>query len=360
MKRLPVCAFAIALLVGMAANPSYAHQAPEVSKSDLVPIPAYTERYGPAGADSALQAAKAVVESFEVNEKDRILLDIDADIRTSWSNLPAAFVTRGGLKVGGMTPAQRTAIFDLLSASLSEQGYKKVGDILAAEAFLAEDPNAGEFMWAPENYWFAFYGEPSPRDAWGWQFGGHHLAVNMAFDGGEIVSVSPTFLGTEPAVFNLDGVDYEVIVDLHALGARVFETLSAAQKQTAQYPDLPDDVLAGAGNDGVIPERTGLRAKFMTTPQRLVLLNAIRGWVEIQPNENAEVRMTEIDGDLDDTYFAWTGATEVNTPSYFRIQGPDVLIELLSTGGNVGQNAEGKGHYHTIYRKPSLEYGGIE
>ncbi|MDE0459988.1 MAG: DUF3500 domain-containing protein [Chromatiales bacterium] len=57
------------------------------------------------------------------------------------------------------------------------------------------------------------------------------------------------------------------------------------------------------------------------------------------------------------TSFAWTGANEVNVPTYMIIQGPALIIELLSTGGNV---RSGKGHYHTVYRNPTLEYGGLE
>ena len=68
--------------------------------------------------------------------------------------------------------------------------------------------------------------------------------------------------------------------------------------------------------------------------------------------------MQSIEAAILETRFAWKGTTEINTPSYFRIQGPDLIIELLSTGGNVGENAAGKGHYHTIYRIPSKDYGG--
>ena len=83
------------------------------------------------------------------------------------------------------------------------------------------------------------------------------------------------------------------------------------------------------------------------------MLDAIREWVSIQPKENADRRMREIESQLDQTSFAWIGTTEVNTPSYFRIQGPTLIIELLSTEGNIGQSAKGLGHYHTIYRNPT-------
>ena len=94
----------------------------------------------------------------------------------------------------------------------------------------------------------------------------------------------------------------------------------------------------------------------MTASQKALLLAAIKPWLSIQPSENAVPRMAEIEADLDRTSFAWIGANEVNTPAYMTIRGPTVIIELLLTGGNV---RSGKGHYHTIYRNPTLEYGGL-
>lgn len=67
--------------------------------------------------------------------------------------------------------------------------------------------------------------------------------------------------------------------------------------------------------------------------------------------------MAEITAGVDDLGYAWTGTDEVNTPTYMRIQGPNLIIEMLSTGGNVGDSAEGAGHYHTMYRNPTNEYG---
>lgn len=48
---------------------------------------------------------------------------------------------------------------------------------------------------------------------------------------------------------------------------------------------------------------------------------------------------------------------DVNTSTYMRIQGPTLIIEMVSTGGNVGDSATGAGHDHTIYRNPTNEYG---
>ena len=90
----------------------------------------------------------------------------------------------------------------------------------------------------------------------------------------------------------------------------------------------------------------------MTASQKTLLLAAIDRWVSIRPSEDAARRMEELEADLDRTYFAWTGTSEENARAYMRIQGPTLIIELVSRGGKPG-------HYHTIYRNPTSQYGGL-
>lgn len=71
----------------------------------------------------------------------------------------------------------------------------------------------------------------------------------------------------------------------------------------------------------------------------------------------ARTRMEEIKADLNDTFFAWSGptthATGQNGTSYYRIQGPKLVIEF-SPQGVGGDPAM---HVHTIYRDPTNDYG---
>lgn len=169
--------------------------------------------------------------------------------------------------------------------------------------------------------------------------------------------MSPSFIGTEPAVFTINGVDYEAVRDMHLAGYAVFTALNAAQQMAADAGDIPEDVLTGPGQDGTIPPVIGISASELDADQRALLLAAINEWVSVQPNENAVPRMAELEEGLDKISFAWAGTDEVNTPTYLRIQGPTLIIEMLSTGGNVGDSAQGAGHYHTMYRNPTTEYG---
>ncbi len=339
------------------ASPALAHQAPVHGPSQLIPIPDYTLPYGEASGVAALQAANKFLAAFDDRTKATFMFGLQAEERSNWSNLPAGIVNRSGISVGELSENQRRLLFEFLSSSLGEEGYQSVMEVMAAEAFLSTDQRAARLQWDPENYWVSFFGTPSANAPWGWQFGGHHLGLNLSIEGNKIETMSPSFVGTEPAIFILNGVDYEAVLDMHHAGYAVYEALDEKQKTKADAGKVPGDVLTGPGKDGFIPPVIGLNASDMTADQQALLLTAIYEWVSIQPDENAALRMAEIMTELDHVTYAWTGNDTVNTPTYMRIQGPTLIIELLSTGGNVGQNAIGQGHYHTMYRNPTMEYG---
>jgi hypothetical protein len=67
--------------------------------------------------------------------------------------------------------------------------------------------------------------------------------------------------------------------------------------------------------------------------------------------------MAEIKSGLNDTRFAWSGATTAdpgrNITAYYRIQGPNLVIEYAPQplGGDPSL------HLHTMYRDPTNDYG---
>ncbi len=346
-----------ALAIAVAATVTQAHEAPIDEHTQLIPIPAYSLPYGEASAKASLQAATAFLASFPEEELQNVVFEQDSAKRAQWSNLPAGIVKRVGVSIGELSDEQRGLLFEFLSSSLGAEGYESVMEVMAAEAFLSTDDRAARLQWAPENYWISFYGTPSADAPWGWQYGGHHLGLNLSIENNTVESMSPSFVGTEPAIFTYNGVDYLSVRDMHLAGYAVFRSLDENQQTAAAVDAIPDDVLTGPGQDGVVPDVIGMNVSDMTDVQRALLLSAIREWVDIQPQENAEPRMAEIISQLDQTTFAWSGSDQVNSPTYMRIQGPTLIIELLSTGGNVGNSAQGQGHYHTMYRNPTDEYG---
>ena len=185
-----------------------------IPESAVAPIPPFAEPYGPAGGEAAYAAAVALLDTLSDMQAATLILPIDSPARRNWSNLPAGIVDfgRNGLRLGDLQPDQLAAIFAFPSAGLGAHGYDTVGQVVAAEAVLAESTLASMFKWSATNYWLAFFGKPTAKGAWGWQFGGHHIAVNASLEGGRIVSLSPTFIGIEPASFDFQGRRYAPLV----------------------------------------------------------------------------------------------------------------------------------------------------
>lgn len=355
-----VATLAVTAGLSLSAVTAVAHKVVIDANTALVPIPAYNPPASGASVAASVQTLNAFLDTFNpVFHKIYPLLkhDFGDKSRANWSNLPPRFAERQGLSLGEMTVEQRKLFFDFLSSALGKDGYKTVSEVLAAEAFLVENQPA-KSTWmkiAPDHHAFSIYGEPSLTGKWGWQFGGHHLAINVSYDNGSISSISPSFIGAEPAVFKVKGQSFHTNEDMHKAGYAVFASLSTQQKKFAKLIAPPEEALTlGAGSDGKITPQFGISGADLSKKQQTLLLNAIRQWVEIQPDEAADERMAEIAKNIDKLSYAWHGTGDVNTHAYMRIQGPTVIIEMLSMESRIGS---GYGHYHTIYRNPTMEYG---
>ena len=88
-----------------------------------------------------------------------------------------------------------------------------------------------------------------------------------------------------------------------------------------------------------------------------MLYDLILEWAGMLNDVHAKSRLDEIMVGLSDTSFAWSGPTthqpDRNGASYFRIQGPKLIIEFSpqQPGGDLTM------HVHTIYRNPANAYG---
>jgi hypothetical protein len=117
------------------------------------------------------------------------------------------------------------------------------------------------------------------------------------------------------------------------------------------------DLVLGPGQDGKTIQPEGLKATSMNEQQRAMLVDLISEWSGIVHESAAAARMAEVKAGLNETWFAWSGPTTVapgrNGTSYYRIQGPNLVIEYApqSMGGDPSM------HIHTMYRDPTNDYG---
>ncbi|MXW65365.1 MAG: DUF3500 domain-containing protein [Bacteroidetes bacterium SB0662_bin_6] len=301
-------------------------------------------------------AVEALYATLDEDLLEQVKYDLDDEKRRNWSNLPANITDfeRNGIRMGDLNEEQRASVFAVLETSLSTEGFEKVRRIVRADEILAQSsPRAARFGWTEDNYWFAVFGAPSVTEAWSWQFGGHHLAVNVTIDEGRMF-LSPTFLGVEPATFEDGGETFAPLQAELEGGLALVQALDETQQAAAIVTDRPREVYAGAGRDGVVPPTEGALAGEWSSVQQDMLVELIDLWVGMLPETEAEARHAEIAPDLHETRFAWHGPVDGSGSVYYRIQGPRLLIEF-STQGNIGDDA---GHNHSVYRDPTREYGG--
>ena len=147
--------------------------------------------------DEMADAANKFLLWLDADQKAKAAFEFKDQERENWHFIPK---DRKGLTVKEMTAPQRKLAFTLLHSGMSDMGYSKATNIMSLENILHEMEGANQkFPRDPELYHFFVFGKPSTTDAWGWRVEGHHLSVNVTVDKDQVVSVTPSFMGTNPA-----------------------------------------------------------------------------------------------------------------------------------------------------------------
>jgi hypothetical protein len=101
-----------------------------------------------------------------------------------------------------------------------------------------------------------------------------------------------------------------------------------------------------------------------TPAQKKQLLDLAAEWVDNMDDGHAKIKMAEVEQHIDQTYFAWIGATEPGSVFYFRIHSPVVLIEfdhqlpIGLRGPDFPRDRPTALHIHTVLRTPNgNDYG---
>ena len=232
----------------------------------------------------------------------------------------------------------------VLVSVLSADGYEYVQGAMAAEDLLIPG-NIDE-------YYLAFYGEPSTDEPWTLQFGGHHLAIHISL-GGDILSVSPYFQGVQPIVLDVDGTTIEPMASDTNNMFGLFESLDDDQLATANLTAGLHDLVMGPQIDTGYPEPEGLPYTELTADQQDLVRAAISDWVADAAPDLAEPLLAVYESQLDETVIGWSTSVDRESEAYMRIDGPRVWIEFL----NRANPGEAGFHPHTVYRDKLIDYG---
>jgi hypothetical protein len=298
-------------------------------------------------------AANAFLGTLSPAQRQKVSFAFDdGEQRARWSNLPVTMVPRAGLSLGELTAPQREAAMALVAAALSARGLKKVQDIMEGDETLKAGGRAG--MFGKDLYFISILGTPSATQPWMLQFGGHHLALNVTVAGARGV-LTPSLIAAQPGSYTFNGRQVRPMAGESDKAAELFNSLTEAQRKEAVLSFRVADLVLGPGDDGRTITPEGLKASVMTERQRALLLELIGEWATIIHDSAAADRMAEIRGQLNDTWFAWSGPASAtvgrNIESYYRIQGPSLVIEYAPQRGDPAM------HIHGMYRDPTNDYG---
>lgn len=345
------------------------------------------------------EVASTLLDSCSRQQRITALLPWDDDDRTRWFYTPT---DHGGLPLGAQRPAQQQLTMRLVAAGLSEAAFNTVAAVIGIENIL-DRAERWERDWFRERgrdpglYWLRFFGEPG-ADRWGWRFGGHHVSLNFVIVDGQLVSATPCFIGVDPARSALlGGGELAPLRAVEEVARSLVETLTDAQLGRALlHRSAPSDIVsgnrprlwmpaemihmndpqlwrggiddlrlqqltddidrtaeAGAGyqagdHDKVAIRRapSGLAAADMTTTQQAMLYALVSAY-ETNAPDGVLPRTPE---SLDGVHFGWAGPVVAGKPHYYRLHGPDLLVEYDNTQRNAN-------HAHSVWRRPESDFG---
>jgi hypothetical protein len=275
-----------------------------------------------------------------------------------WAN-GARYFLRHGLCLEELDHGRRRLVLEILRASLSDAGFIQVVDLMHLNLTIGELRGEEDLLneWL---YWFTVYGEPERGGPWGWQLDGHHVNVNCAFVGDQMV-LTPTFLGAEPVVAEAGKyAGTKAFRREEAVGQELFTGLSGRQRSQAVIADaLPPDLFVGAFRDNFELNHQGLPFTDLTADQYAVATELVHLYVGRAGDGHARVRMDEVLARRDETYFAWIGHGGPDDVFYYRVHSPVILIEFEHQAGVMFDNdVPSRRHIHTVVRTPNgNDYG---
>lgn len=191
-------------------------------------------------------AASRLLSVMSEAEYARSVFDsVEADEIRMWSN-PEFYVNPGGLRLDECSEDIQKAVHELLRASLSPTGYRKLQGCCLINGFLGSLINGSKVL-NEHSYNFRLFGQPDIEKPWAFTFFGHHLCIAVMVQGRRMV-IGPSFMGAEP-----DYIDEGPHAGLRLFGTeeavslKLMRSLSSSRRDLAvTHPSvLPGDLPPG-------------------------------------------------------------------------------------------------------------------
>jgi hypothetical protein len=294
---------------------------------------------------SIVSKANAFINMLDTAQTEKARYEFENDERYNWHYVPRE---RKGISFNDLTDSQRQAALNLLKTCLSEQGFHKANNIMALENILREVENRGpdDTYRDPLNYSLTIFGNPDRNNVWGWRLEGHHISLNFSSLDGEIVSATPSFWGSNPAVVRTGRYGGRQILRQETdLGFTLVNSLDMHQLRIAVVaPKAPSDIITRNQRKADALEPAGLAIGDMTDQQKKLFLQLLSIYVKNYQLGFSKRLMAKIEkAGVENLSFAWAGSLQPGAGHYYRIQGPMLLIEYDNTQNNAN-------HVHTVVR----------
>ncbi|BCU78540.1 DUF3500 domain-containing protein [Luteolibacter sp. LG18] len=292
-----------------------------------------------------------------------------------WSNVPISTTlsgaTRNGLIFSSLSDTNKTNALAVATAALSTSGRKLIDDVRAGDRYISgEVTNAKgttSSMWGYNKYFIAFVGTPSTSSPWTFQFGGHHLAYNLTYNG-TYTSCTPLFVGTEPNSWTDSTGSYAPLGSQRTILESLRPTLTTSALLSGTYSDVVfgpngSGPSTTSNHDTVQPKAypttgRGQLYSSLTSSQQALVKSYIESWVNFMaPSIAAELLpVYESDAALAETYVGYAGSNTLMRASsnYFRVDGPRLWIEFSVQGGVYDSSGY---HDHGVVRDKLADYG---
>jgi hypothetical protein len=309
-------------------------------------------------AQHSVIAANNFIALLSKVQKAETLFSFDNEERYNYHFVP---IERKGISFNEMNEYQKKAAFKLLETCLSPETFDKTKEIMQLEEVLKvlEMRKSDDHTRDSGNYHITIFGIPSDQTIWGWRFEGHHISFNFSFLKQTLTAGTPGFIGANPGVV-LSGPKKgkQVLKHETELGFELLRSLDVNQlRKTILDSNAIQEIISFDKRKLILKNPEGIRYSELSNEQKQLMLQLIGLYVHRYTKLFAEDMLKEIQANgLENLWFAWAGDRQLMTGgkgTYYRIQGPTVLIEYDNTQNHAN-------HVHSVIRDLQHDFGGDE
>lgn len=315
---------------------------------------AQVKGYGNAGVTAEIaEACNQWLNSLTPEQKARATFDFRDGERIFWYYPP---MNRHGLPLRDMDANQRQRAYEILDSSLAPDVALKTRQIIEHELVLGPlevEQGAVSFERNPELYYWTVFGQPGGDGPWGWRAEGHHVSLHVNAWGDKVISVTPFFLGANPAeVFKGPKQGLRILDRREDLAFELINSFDAGQKARAIIHDkAPWDIPTYNSSKAAVHDNEGISGAEMTGAQQETLMSLIAEYVN---GVRAEIAGDLMDAlrrqGLDDFRLVWAGGLDRGRDHYYRIHGGKFIVEF-------DNQQNGANHIHSVWRDVENDFG---